>query len=230
MTKNFGRKGLPRLFFQPKRSLASQGFVSVASFVLGLFLGSWLLPSFEMAPETVLRSDTSVMRACFSPGGKCTSLIVSAIDGAQQSIHVLAFSFTSPPIAHALIRAAGRGVDVQVLVDKSQLKERYSQLPPLLRHGVGVRIDGVSGLAHNKTMIFDGHTVLTGSFNFTRSGESRNAENILLIRNVSLARVYLNNWKKRALSSRAIVWPDTQAQTPQKPDALLKKSLKFVQR
>jgi phospholipase D len=51
---------------------------------------------------------------CFTPGGHCTDLIVDAITGAKTSTLVQAYSFTSAPIAKALLDAHKRGVPVQV--------------------------------------------------------------------------------------------------------------------
>ncbi|MBA3813523.1 MAG: phospholipase D family protein [Alphaproteobacteria bacterium] len=149
---------------------------------------SWVTSSTEHAP----------IRACFSPGGQCTDKIVNAIASAQASILVMAYSFTSPQIARALVEGFERGIDVQILIDKSQLKEKYSQLPFLQNKGIPVFIDSPSGLAHNKVMIIDRRYVLSGSFNFTRAAESKNAENVLLIDDPSLAQIYQNNWEERA--------------------------------
>jgi phosphatidylserine/phosphatidylglycerophosphate/cardiolipin synthase-like enzyme len=38
--------------------------------------------------------------------------------------------------------------------------------------------------------------VITGSFNFTRSAEESNAENLLINRDKELAREYLENWER----------------------------------
>ena len=56
-------------------------------------------------------------------------------------------------------------------------------------------IDGQHAIAHNKIMIIDGTTVITGSFNFTKADEEKNAENLLIIKSEELARKYLENWK-----------------------------------
>ena len=45
-------------------------------------------------------------------------------------------------------------------------------------------------------MIIDKETVITGSFNFTKAAEEKNAENLLVIRNKELAKEYMNNWYK----------------------------------
>ena len=197
------RKPLPPLFLRPRRWTAQLGIFYVASFVMGLGVGCLLLPPFSATSDLIIPSKTP-LRVCFSPGGNCTTLIVSAIENSQYSIHVMAFSFTSPEIARALIRAAHRGVLVKVLVDKSQLRERYSQVPLLVQEKIPVSVDVAHGLAHNKVMIFDTETVLTGSFNFTRGAESRNAENILLIRNPKLAQAYMENWRERHAKARQI--------------------------
>ena len=59
-------------------------------------------------------------------------------------------------------------------------------------------IDAAHAIAHNKVMIIDGETVITGSFNFTRAAEEKNAENLLVIRDKFLAARYTENWQENA--------------------------------
>jgi phosphatidylserine/phosphatidylglycerophosphate/cardiolipin synthase-like enzyme len=85
-----------------------------------------------------------------------------------------------------------------VVLDKSQETEKYSSATFLANAGVPVRIDDDFAIAHNKIMILDEETVITGSFNFTKAAEERNAENVLVIRgNKELANLYLKNWQWR---------------------------------
>ena len=63
---------------------------------------------------------TCAWQVWFSPNGGCTQACVNAISAATQSILVQAYSFTSKPIAQALVSGHTRGVDVQVILDKSQ--------------------------------------------------------------------------------------------------------------
>ena len=138
----------------------------------------------------------------FSPHGGCTEHIVKAIGSAKRSILVQAYSFTSQPIAEALVETQQRGVKVEVIVDKSQLAERHSVMGVLLKAGVPVAIDASHAIAHNKVIVIDGETVLTGSFNFTESAEERNAENLLQVDDQTLAVQYAANWQRhRAHSS-----------------------------
>jgi len=129
--------------------------------------------------------------------GGCTEAIVDQLNGAKKTVLVQAYSFTSAPIARALVDAHKRGVDVQVILDKSQKTERYTSASFLANEGVPTYIDPMHKIAHNKVMIIDGQTVITGSFNFTKAAENGNAENLLVISNApKLAARYTSNWKE----------------------------------
>jgi len=133
---------------------------------------------------------------CFSPKGGCTEAIVRELDNAKTSILVQAYSFTSAPIAKALVSAHERGVKVEILLDKSHLTSQYTSAPFVAKAGIPVKIDSAHDIAHNKIMIIDGETVITGSFNFTKSAEDKNAENLLIIWDKALAEKYTKNWQE----------------------------------
>jgi phosphatidylserine/phosphatidylglycerophosphate/cardiolipin synthase-like enzyme len=138
-------------------------------------------------------------RLCFTPDGdSCEKLLIEAIQATRRSLHVQAYSFTSVPIAQAVKQAKERGVDVQVIVDKSQVGEKYTSATYLKNGGVPVVIDTRPAIAHNKVMIFDGRAVFMGSYNFTKAAETRNTENGLLVRDdAALVKAYLDNWTMR---------------------------------
>jgi len=141
-------------------------------------------------------------QVCFSPRGGCTQLIVDTVAGARSTILVQAYSFTSEPIAHALVDAHQRGVDIAVILDKSQRTEDDARIQPLVDAGIPVLIDAAHAIAHNKVMVIDGTTVITGSFNFTQAAEERNAENLLVIRDAALAAQYTANWRQHQAHSQ----------------------------
>jgi phosphatidylserine/phosphatidylglycerophosphate/cardiolipin synthase-like enzyme len=122
----------------------------------------------------------------------CAESIVTRIDESKSEIRVQAYSFTSPPILSALVSAKGRGLDVAVILDKSNdrsgEKSRYSGATFVAHAGIPVFIDHQPAIAHNKIVIIDRHLVITGSYNFTRSAERRNAENVTFIDSVELER------------------------------------------
>jgi phosphatidylserine/phosphatidylglycerophosphate/cardiolipin synthase-like enzyme len=135
--------------------------------------------------------------ACyFSPGGGCTEAVVNEIRQARQQIFVQAYSFTSVPIANALVEAHNRGVAVYIVLDKSQKTEQYSGADFVAHAGIPTLIDSAHAIAHNKVMLIDHQTLITGSFNFTTSAEKSNAENLLIIRGrPDLYQAYENNFR-----------------------------------
>jgi phosphatidylserine/phosphatidylglycerophosphate/cardiolipin synthase-like enzyme len=118
----------------------------------------------------------------FSPKGGCTDAVVREIKHARREILMQAYSFTSKPIAQALIDAKSRGVHVDILLDKSNEQETYTELGHLLHEGLAPHIDAQHAIAHNKIMIIDRRTLITGSFNFTNQAEIENAENLVIIK------------------------------------------------
>ena len=72
----------------------------------------------------------------------------------------------------------------------------------LVDAGVPVEIDSAHAIAHNKNMIIDGETVITGSFNFSSNADKSNAENLLIIQDKGLAESYTDNWKKHREHSK----------------------------
>jgi phosphatidylserine/phosphatidylglycerophosphate/cardiolipin synthase-like enzyme len=130
----------------------------------------------------------------FSPHGGAERAIIRAVDNAKNSVLVQAYSFTSEPIADVLIRALRRGLDIRVLLDKSQTYQKYSCVRLLLSAGIPTYIDASHAIAHNKVMIIDNEIVIKGSFNFTRAAEERNAENLLIVHSRDLSARCTHNW------------------------------------
>jgi phosphatidylserine/phosphatidylglycerophosphate/cardiolipin synthase-like enzyme len=131
----------------------------------------------------------------FSPDGGATAAIVREINHANNEILVQAYSFTSTLIAKALVGAKKRGVKIIVVLDKSQRSAKYSSADFLANSGITTYIDARHAIAHNKIMILDRSTLITGSFNFTVAAEEKNAENLLIIKgNKPLIERYIRNF------------------------------------
>jgi phosphatidylserine/phosphatidylglycerophosphate/cardiolipin synthase-like enzyme len=139
----------------------------------------------------------------FSPNGGAQAAIVREIDGARQWIRLQAYSFTSAPIAEALVRAHRRGVRVRALLDKSNATARYSGATFLQNAGIEVLIDASHAIAHSKVLTIDGTTLVTGSFNFSKAAEEKNAENLLIIKDApGLLNQYAANWKAHSAHAK----------------------------
>ncbi|MRR08309.1 MAG: phospholipase D family protein [Deltaproteobacteria bacterium] len=161
---------------------------------LHIVISCALICAFCLPAYTEQFKATGTVDVFFSPRGGATDAIVSEIASARSEILVQAYSFTSVPVAKALLDARKRGTRIEVVLDKSQRRERYSSADFLVHGGIPTYIDARHAIAHNKIMIIDRNTLITGSFNFTKAAEEKNAENLMVIRkNKPLVDRYLRN-------------------------------------
>jgi len=171
----------------------------ITAFLTIFTMTLWLVsPAVTLSQE---KPTTCNWEVYFSPHGGATDAIVRELNKAKSTILIQAYPFTSAPIAKALLNAHKRGVKVEVILDKSQKTQKYSSATFFFNAGIPVKIDAQHAIAHNKVMIIDGETVITGSFNFTKAAEESNAENLLVIRDKRLALLYTKNWQEHAQHS-----------------------------
>jgi PLD-like domain len=135
----------------------------------------------------------------FSPNGGATDAVVRELHGAQTQVLMQAYSFTSVPIAKALVQAHQRGVKILAVLDKSNETDKYSAATFLNNAGIQPLIDDKHAIAHAKVMVIDSATIITGSFNFTKAAEEKNAENLLVIKDAAeLVKAYEVNIRLHA--------------------------------
>ena len=186
--------------------------VFVAARALSVLAGCFVAFS-AMAGNLAPLSGTTPaqVRAVFTPGDDVAGEIVRAIREARKQVLVQAYSFTHDGIAQALIEAHKRGVEVKLIADREQTENmRRGQVTGLARAGVPVWLDGEHQSAHNKVMVIDAGqsyaVIVTGSFNFTRAAQHKNAENVVFIGgNDSLVRQYASNWQRHLAHSQPLV-------------------------
>lgn len=118
----------------------------------------------------------------FSPDDGTDRAIAQALGQARQRVWIAGYYFTSSTIAKALEQAHARGLDVRVLLDRSQVSLRYSSATYFHNHGVPLWINARYPVMHHKFVVIDQDTVGFGSMNFTRAGAEQNAENFNLFR------------------------------------------------
>jgi phosphatidylserine/phosphatidylglycerophosphate/cardiolipin synthase-like enzyme len=168
-----------------------------------------VLVGFGYATETWPLAHVAVY---FSPHGGATDAVGRAVSAAQRQILVQAYSFTSVPIAKALVEAHKRRVKVLAVLDKSNETEKYSAATFLANAGITTLIDAAHAIAHSKVMVIDSATIITGSFNFTKAAEAKNAENLLVITDApELVKAYEANIQAHAAHSYPYTRPAATA-------------------
>jgi phosphatidylserine/phosphatidylglycerophosphate/cardiolipin synthase-like enzyme len=154
----------------------------------------------------------------FSPSGGATDAVVREVNAAKQQILLQAYSFTSAPITKALVDAHKRGVKVLAVLDKSNETQKYSAATFLVNVGIQTLIDDQHAIAHNKIMVIDSATIITGSFNFTKGAEEKNAENLLVIKDApDLVQAYEANVQAHAAHAHPYTRKASAASSPAAP-------------
>jgi phosphatidylserine/phosphatidylglycerophosphate/cardiolipin synthase-like enzyme len=138
--------------------------------------------------KTVALGD--IQYVCFSRVDDCSSIIIEIIDSAEKYVYVAIYSFTLDNLGDALIRARDKGVEVKVVIEKEQGEVKGSEYERLLKAGINVRLDGNKYLMHHKFMVVDGKIVVTGSYNWSYGAEENNDENMIVVSNPDVARLY----------------------------------------
>ena len=139
--------------------------------------------------------EIEVLGIYFSPDGGCESQVIYWVGRANESIHVLIYSFTLDDVSDALIEAYNGGVEVEVVFEKQQISQ-YSEYSKLEQGGVAVRNDTNSAYMHSKVMIIDETIVLTGSFNWSAHAQEQNNENLIVIKSTYIAETYEQEFQK----------------------------------
>ena len=166
------------------------------------------------------------INACFSPGGDCISSITAEIENAKTEIQIQAYSLSSKPIADAVVMAKRTGVNVEIILDKSSAVAKNNAVYFASLKGIPTYLDAQHAVADNNVIIIDRSTVITGSFNFTKEADAKNAENLLIIKSDGVASTYFDNWELHKSHAEKFKGPELP-QARQKPKSEKKKAVKM---
>jgi phosphatidylserine/phosphatidylglycerophosphate/cardiolipin synthase-like enzyme len=131
----------------------------------------------------------------FSPGPDCRKLIISEIANSEDTLDICVFTISDNQIKDAIISAHHRGIQVRVISDNFKMYDEGSDIHELAQEGIDVRVDISDFHMHHKFMVVDAKRLLTGSYNWTRTAELQNAENIILLEDISIAGKFFWNLK-----------------------------------
>lgn len=139
----------------------------------------------------------------FAPGPDCREATVAAIKSARKSIDGQYYNFTEPSVCEALIDAEKRGVTVRLIQDRLASQEKGNQLQACADAGIECYTDANHRIAHNKVLVIDGKHVVTGSWNASGNAQ-HNAENLLVIDDPEIAKLYAANWEKHRAEAKTV--------------------------
>ena len=134
-------------------------------------------------------------KIAFSPGSDCKKLILDTIREATQNLDVCVFTISDDTISDALKAAFDRGIEVRILTDNLKVSDEGSDIEYLYNSGIDIRIDRSENHMHHKFMVADGLVTITGSYNWTRSAEKYNQENVIWINDEQFSSSFLSEFE-----------------------------------
>ena len=148
-------------------------------------------------PNSTVTIDDTRIDIYFSPDDGVLSALASLLSSAQESIHFLAFSFTSNDLGVIVREKAEAGLTIAGVMDQEQVSSNQgTEYDPFKQADLDVRIDGNAGQMHHKVFIVDEKIVVLGSYNFSQSAEERNDENIIIVYNAVIAEQFMLEFER----------------------------------
>lgn len=153
-----------------------------------------------LSQKGILLEDNSVVDVFFSPNSTILDDgILPIINSAKQYIYVPIFYLTNQTIYDALYDAKTRGVDVKIILDAHSATNQYSKIKEIRELGIPIKVENWGGKMHMKSLVSDDTYIILGSCNFTNTGINKNDENLIIIKNIDLAKgfktKFLEYWK-----------------------------------
>ena len=150
----------------------------------------------QIEQQTLMVNGSPVKVVFTSEDPALEQAIIPVVNAATRTIRFLAFSFTDYPLANAMVQRSKAGVNVEGVFERVGSDTDAAELKTLHCANIPVRRDGNGGFMHNKVIVVDGRYVITGSLNFSTNAEESNDENVLIIDNSDIAKLYMQDFER----------------------------------
>jgi phosphatidylserine/phosphatidylglycerophosphate/cardiolipin synthase-like enzyme len=148
-------------------------------------------------PNPTITIDGTRIDTLFSPDDGVINSLASVLNTAEESIHFLAYSFTSNDLGDLVREKDAAGLTIRGVMEEEQVNSNQgTEYDPFKQADVDVRIDGIDGQMHHKVFIIDGKIIAFGSYNFSQSAEERNDENVIIVYNEAIAQEFLKEFER----------------------------------
>jgi len=150
----------------------------------------------QLEEQTAVVNGTQIVVVFTSEDPALENAIVPIVKSATRSVRFLTFSFTDYPLADAMSQRAKEGVDVAGVFETVGSETEAAELKTLMCRKVPVKQDGNPGFLHHKVIVVDERIVITGSMNYSTNAEENNDENVIIIDNAEIARLYIQEFER----------------------------------
>ncbi len=132
----------------------------------------------------------------FSPGKECLNGIISTLKAAKKNIKICVFTISDNRIAELIKEMFEKGIDVKIISDNDKRFDKGADVNYLSKLGIPTKIDKTKAHMHHKFAVIDDKISITGSYNWTRSAEKYNYENVIITDSKAIATAYINEFTK----------------------------------
>lgn len=153
----------------------------------------WLERAIKLVSKQ--QNSTPKSKVYFTPSEDARNAIAAELDNARTSIKACVFTISDNVLANALVAAHKRGVAVQIITDNDKSEDKGSDIEDMGHTGLSIKIDQTANHMHHKFAIIDGKTLITGSYNWTRSAYRYNHENVVISNEIELIRKFEHEFK-----------------------------------
>ncbi len=151
----------------------------------------------DIIPHKIIRlGDGTIIKTLFAPENSVEDAIIEELAHSKERIFFMAFCFTSKPIFNILLTKHNDGISISGIIEDRMKNLQGSVYDNLVKHSIEVKLDENRHFMHHKVLIIDDETVITGSYNFTRSANRKNDENILIITNPNIVDIYRKEYQR----------------------------------
>ncbi len=166
-----------------------------------MFNGDFGINKNEIPNNSVIINKNTSLNILFSPQNNIiNNYIIKLIDNSKNYIYISAFFITHKGVEEALKKAKAKGVDIKIINDATNARNKYTIHKNLRLAGIKVKTENYAGKMHMKTMVIDDKYSVIGSMNFTSSGNKRNDENVIVFQNIEIAKylksTFIYLWNK----------------------------------
>ena len=132
----------------------------------------------------------------FSPGSDCLNAIVDALKNAKKRANICVFTISDNRITDAIREAQLSGVNVKIISDNDKRYDEGSDIETISRMGIDVKLDKTKAHMHHKFAVIDDTITISGSYNWTRSAETVNHENIMITDDQDVAKTFTREFDR----------------------------------
>jgi phosphatidylserine/phosphatidylglycerophosphate/cardiolipin synthase-like enzyme len=161
-----------------------------------MFAGRFGTSKRSATPYPQVRVGKARVEIYFSPEDGVAKYVLQRLAAAKRSITFMTFSYTEDKISDAMIAKVKADLEVRGVFESQNAGGSGADFNRLKQGGVDVLEDGNCYILHHKVIVIDERTVITGSYNFTGSAEKDNDENLVIVDDPVLARVYLDEFQR----------------------------------